>query len=678
MRFYPPSTRSLRSIRFRTAPFVFLLAASLSAGAACGSGSSKPQSTVVEEGSGDHPQNGVVSVDEAAIRGSIDDGTLTVNVPVTSLVDHDASGKLTLHLTSVDGADELGTVVLPYSLAAGESSTLSGSLTAPDPISEQADLVRFNLRLDDGAAKGGLKVTRSLMYVVPLLDLRVEGPATLRPTRDAHYRVRVQDALDNTPVEGQDVTFEVVQNDEVVQTQVATTEATGDAEVQMRVETPGDYKVRAHMSSHGTKTKLEDGVKVDAGMGKLLLTSDKPIYQPGQSINLRALSLDRDGNRPVKGAPATFEVEDGKGNKIFKKLVNTDKFGVAFTQFQLGSILNEGTFKLRVTTGDVTSEKTVNVSHYALPKFDVALKTEQPWYAPGTTIAGSIDSKYFFGKPVTGSVTVEGYSVDVGSTLFQTTMGTLTADGHYDFSLALPAVLPGLPLQQGNAAVELRVTVTDSAGQKVQKSTLVTVSAQGANVALVPESGTLVPNIENELLLFATDPLGTPLANADVHITAPDGTMLVATTDEFGQASLAWTPPPPDKAKAQQGQAPQSSQGKFDAVVTLDGGKTVAATFDFTTQTGAQHLILRTDKSVYQLGDTVSVDITSTEKTGTVYVDWINDGQTVDMRTLTAADGDAKFTTTVDPTLAGSNRIEAYLVDDDGQIVRTGRTIFAQ
>ncbi|HXK19663.1 MAG TPA: MG2 domain-containing protein, partial [Polyangiaceae bacterium] len=478
----------------------------------------------------------------------------------------------------------------------------------------------------------------------------------------------MQDSLDNTPVEGQDVTFEVVQNDgTVVSTQDTATEATGDAEVQMRVDAPGDYKVRAHMASQGTKAKLEDGVKADAGMGKLLLTSDKPIYQPGQRINLRALSLGRDGNKPVKGAPATFEVEDGKGNKIFKKVVKTDQFGVAFTEFQLGGILNEGTFKLRVLSSDVTSEKTVNVSHYALPKFDVGVKTEDPWYAPGTTIKGSIDSKYFFGKPVTGSVTIEGYSIDVGTTLFQTTMGTLSADGHYDFSLALPAVLPGLPLQQGSAAVELRVTVVDSAGQKVEKSTLVTVSAQGANVALVPESGTLVPNIENELLLFATDPLGTPLANAAVHIKAPDATPLMATTDAYGQATLAWTPP-----------VDKSPTGSFAAVVTLDGGKTVASTFDFTTQAGAEHLILRTDKSVYQLGDTVKVDITSTEPTGTVYVDWINDGQTVDMRTLTAADGVASFSTTIDPTLAGSNRIEAYLVDDDGQIVRTGRTIFAR
>lgn len=664
MRIDSSPVRSRRSPRFRSAPFAFLLAASLGGGAACGS-SAKPTSTVVA-GNGDHTDNGVVAVDEDNIRGSIEDGTLSVEVPVSSLVSRDTSGTLMLHLVSVDGKEELGKVDLPYALGANESATLSASLAAPDGLAEQADLVSFNVVVDDGATKSKLQVTRSLMYVVPLLDLRVDGPATLRPGRDAFYRVLVQNTLDNTPIEGQDVTFELLENDEVVQTQDATTEATGDAQVQMRVDRPGDYKVRARMATQGTRTKLEDAVKVDSGAGKLLLTSDKPIYQPGQVINLRALSLARDGNKPIAGETATFEVEDGKGNKIFKQAVRTDKFGVAFTKFQLGGILDEGTFKLRVISSDVTSEKTVNVSHYALPKFDVAVSTEEPWYSPGSTISGSIDTKYFFGKPVNGSVVVEGYSVDVGSTLFQKTMGTLNADGHYEFSLALPSVLPGLPLQQGSAAIELRVTVTDSAGQSVEKSRLVTVSAQGANVALVPESGSLVPGIENELLLFATDPLGTPLANADVHITAPDGSELAAATDDYGQATLGYTPP--EKAIA----------GDFQAVVTLGGGKTLAATFDFTTQAGADHLILRTDKSVYQLGDSVKVDITSTEADGTVYVDWINDGQTVDMRTLQAVDGHAEFTTAVDTSLGGSNRIEAYLVDADGQIVRTGRTIFAR
>ncbi|HVY27481.1 MAG TPA: MG2 domain-containing protein [Polyangiaceae bacterium] len=658
--------RSLRSLHFRSAPFALLLAASFAAAVACGSSSKHPTSTVVMSGAGDRSENGVVSVDETKLRGTIEDGTLSVDIPVKSLVTERARGNLKLHLTSVDGKDELGSVDVPYELDAEESATLSASLAAPKQLAEQQDLVSYSVRLDDGA-QDGLRVTRSLMYVVPLVDLSVEGPSTLRPLRNAYYRVRVQNQLEGAPVEGQAVTFELMENDAVVQTQDVETEATGDAQVQLQVDHAGDFKVRARIASNATKTKLEDSVHADAGLGKLLLTSDKPIYQPGQRIYLRALSLARDGNKPMAGQEATFEVEDAKGNKVLKKVIRSDKFGVAATDFLLGNIVNEGTYKLRVVSSEVTSEKTVNVSHYALPKFDVAVKTEDPWYAPGSEIKGAIDSKYFFGKPVTGSVTVEAYSIDVGTTLFQQTMGTLSADGHYDFSLMLPATLPGTPLEQGNAAIELRVTVTDSAGQKVEKSQLVTVSAQGANVALVPESGALVPGIENQLLLFATDPLGSPLANAEVQLTVGDDAPLSATTDDYGQASIAYTPP-----------IKSAAMSHFQAVVTLDGGKTVASTFDFAAQTGAEHLLLRTDKSVYQLGETVKVDITSTEAKGTVYVDWINGGQTVDMRTLTAESGAASFSTTVDPSLAGSNRIEAYLVDDDGQIVRTGRTIFAR
>lgn len=662
MRLRRASSRSFRN-GLRPAPLAWLLAACVGGGVACGS-DSRPRSTVTV-GDGDRADDGVLSVDEPNIRGSIEDGTLSVSVPVTSLVDRATSGTLTLRLLSVDGAEELARVALPYSLAGGASDTLTGTLDAPDELKGQADLVRYNVRVE-GGTDAGLRVTRSLLYVVPLYELRVEGPGALRVGRDGYYRVRVQNTLDNTPLEGEEVTFDVLQDDVVVHTETAVTEVTGDAQMQVKLDEPGAFKVRARIATQGTRAELVDPVKVDGAGSKLLLTTDKPVYQPGQDINLRALALSHDGNKPLAGADASFEIEDAKGNKIFKRAFRTDEYGVANTKFRLGSILNEGTFKVRVLAGGVTSEKTVGVSHYALPKYDVAVRTEQPWYAPGAELNGTIDSRYFFGKPVTGTVVVEGYSVDVGQTLFQQTMTSLDAEGHCAFTLTLPSTLPGLPLEQGSAAIELRVTVTDSAGQKVEKSKLVTVSAQGATVALVPEAGGLVPGIENELLLFASDPLGSPLANAAVRIIAPDGATLVATTDDFGQAVLAWTPPE------------QMASANFTARVTLDGGSDVAATFDFTAQNGADHLILRTDKSVYEVGETVKVDITSTEAKGTVYVDWLNDGQTVDMRTLTADQGKAKFSTTIDTTLAGSNRIEAYLVDEQGQIVRTGRTIFAR
>jgi hypothetical protein len=644
---------------------LFVLVAAAGPFSACGSDDRRHSNVVV--GDGDQDRNGDLSVDESAITGNIEDGYLKVDVPVTSLVDKRIGGKLKLRLLSVDGERELGTVDLPYDLEAEASDILSAELQAPDGIELQSDLVRFNVRVDDNKA-GGLRVTRSLMYVVPLYDLRLEGPGKLRKGRSAAYRVRAENALNRQPLEGLDVTLEVLSEEELMEVHEVVTGPAGDAEIEMAVGAPGELELRTSTRAHGTRARLVDRVTIEDSAHKLLLTTDKPVYQPGQIINLRSLSLSRDGNQPLAGADLTFEIEDGKGNKVLKKNVTTDEFGVAFTRFRIGSIVNEGTYKVRVLQGGVTSEKTVNVSHYALPKFEVGVETEEPWYAPGTTLRGSIDSRYFFGKPVTGEVLVEAYSLDVGQTKFQSVMGRLDDQGHYEFAIDLPETLPGLPLEQGNALIELRVSVTDSAGQQVEKSSLVTVSAQGASVALVPESTHVVPGVENALLLFASDPLGSPLVDADVTLTAPNGNVLKATTDEFGQATLAWTPP----------RAAAGSRSEFQAVLSLPGGRSLASTFDFANQSGQEHLLLRTDKSVYEVGETVKVDIISTEANGQVYVDWLNDGQTVDVRSLAAEDGRARFSTTLDTGLSGNNRIEAYLVDEDGNLVRTGRTIFVR
>ena len=76
----------------------------------------------------------------------------------------------------------------------------------------------------------------------------------------------------------------------------------------------------------------------------------------------------------------------------------------------------------------------------------------------------------------------------------------------------LPRVLAGTPLGQGNAAASLHIAVTDTAGQEVTKDTLVTVAPSDLHIVLVPESTAVVPGVDNEMMLFVTDPLGGPLA----------------------------------------------------------------------------------------------------------------------------------------------------------------------
>jgi uncharacterized protein YfaS (alpha-2-macroglobulin family) len=417
----------------------------------------------------------------------------------------------------------------------------------------------------------------------------------------------------------------------------------------------------------GTSVNVSDSANVKLPGNRVLLTTDKPIYQPGQTIHLRALALENLSKKPLSGQPVLFEIEDGKGNKILKRTLTSDSYGLASTQFKLGDVLNLGSFKVRVTVGADKSEKTVEVSRYALPKFNVQVSTDKPWYTPGAVASGAVDAIYFFGKAVAGAdVQIEAATMDIGLTVFQRVIGKTDAQGRYAYSVTLPAQLVGLPINDSNAAINLRVQVTDTAGQKVVQEQTVTVASKTLRIALVPEGTAIVPGLDNHIDVFVTDPLGSPTADAAVEVSAA-GTAMASSgrSDAFGHFSFTWNPAASDPTGV-------------TVKVTGKDGASVSETFSLKSQDGTAPLLVRTDRAVYSVGDTLAVDVITSKDENTVYIDWANNGQTVDMRTLDVAGGVASFKTTLDTSHLGTNRIDAYIVGPDGNIVRTGRTIFVR
>ena len=654
--------RRLRSFTGRVA--LGLLTASIAYGG-CSSSDEGAGASYVDKG-GDRPTNGSIQIDESTLHGRVDGTNLLVRFEVRAIGGKDASGSLNLRVLSADNKTENNTRDVPYSVAAGQSTVVEATLSLPAVIAEQADLVAFNLRVDDGK-DGGLRITRSLLYVLDPYELVLEGPAAAVRDKPANFRIRTLDPVSKAVLSGFPVDLELRDANGGVQTLQDTTGATGDAVFAVDAGDVGNYVVTAGTTARGTRTAVTTSLSVEAPGPRVMLTTDKPIYQPGQLIHLRALALSRGGNRPLASSPVTFEIEDGKGNKIFKKTGTTDTYGIASTQFRLGSVLNLGTFKVRVDAGGQVSEKTVTVSHYALPKFKIGVQTNRSWYRAGETVLATLDADYYFGKPVAGGdVTIEAATLDVGETVFQKVVGKTDAEGNFSFEIKLPNSLVGLPLERGNALVVLRAKVADTAQQEVTRESLVTVSESGMDVALVPESTQIVPDIENRLDLFVTDPLGAPVPAAAVSVSLPGGSSLDTTTDAYGYAAVLWTP--------SVAQAP----GKVSVTVTPSNGTAVTSDFSFGVQSGGEHVVVRTDKAIYETGETVSVEVMSSDATGFVYVDWLNNGQAVDMRTLQAANGVAAFEMTLDTAMMGSNRIEAYVVDDDGNVIRAGRTVFVR
>src|SRR5262249_36118524 len=104
---------------------------------------------------------------------------------------------------------------------------------------------------------------------------------------------------------------------------------------------------------------------------QLMLSSDKPVYQPGQTILLRALALRRPDLKPVASQPAVFTIADPKGNVIFKQKKETSKFGITSAECPLAGELIEGAYTVTCKVGNTESKLTLDVKRYVLPKFKV-------------------------------------------------------------------------------------------------------------------------------------------------------------------------------------------------------------------------------------------------------------------------------------------------------------------
>jgi hypothetical protein len=110
----------------------------------------------------------------------------------------------------------------------------------------------------------------------------------------------------------------------------------GTTEAQFRFppELVGSYLLKYAVETPIGSTEFNQPVRLEDKIS-ILLSTEKPVYQPGQTIHVRALALDRSNHQAVANRKLIFEVEDPRGNKVFKKSTVTDPFGIVTAEFEL-------------------------------------------------------------------------------------------------------------------------------------------------------------------------------------------------------------------------------------------------------------------------------------------------------------------------------------------------------
>ncbi len=462
----------------------------------------------------------------------------------------------------------------------------------------------------------------------------------------------------------------------------------------------GTYQLNVSVKSPlGTDTitqpiQLTESVQV-------LLTSDKPLYQPGQTMHIRALALDMATRKALADQPITFEVEDARGNKVFKKRDKLSAFGLSGTDFVLADEVNMGTFTLRATLSQGQTEKKVNVQRYVLPKFKLAVTTDKPYYLPGEEVRGTVKANYFFGKPVAdGSVTVTVNTLDIGVTKLTELKGTTSPIGAYTFRYTLPNSFVGQPFEQGKAVVEFAATLKDTADHKQEAHLSVPVVKDPVSLVVVPEHRGLVPNVPNRVYIAVSTPDGTPLKNTLVEVATSPGSPVAnnnGTILNLLQAAISEKENQPKPIVLKDAKAVKSPVLK--ALKTDDLG---LAVFDFTPGTEPvllnvtatddkgrktssvqtlqfaavqDGLILRSDKTLAKVGDRLNLAALSSLKGGTLYLDVVRNRQTILTRAEPLNGNESHLTLPLTHDMVGTLEIHAYKILPSEEIIRDTRTI---
>lgn len=495
-------------------------------------------------------------------------------------------------------------------------------------------------------------------------DTFVLGQSRLVPGAPAAVHVQVQRHDNQQPVTGAEVTVSMRPGDggEAQVLYTGTTGAEGRATAAFTVpevtSAGQEQEIIVETRSRLGSDRMEMSVQVERDY-KVLLTTDKPIYQPGQQIMVRALALGAFDQRPAAGSAVELTIADAKGNKVFKQTATTSEYGVASWTFQLADEVNHGNYKLTANLDGTSSEKTVAVKPYVLPKFKVTAATDDDFYRPGQRVTGQVEAAYFFGKAVEGEVRLAGWVYDVERRQVVELAGQTDAGGRFSFEFDLPDYFVA-GAEGGVADLLLEVAVTDGAAHTEQVSIAIPVAQQGIIVEAVPESGDLKASLENILYLLTAYPDGTP-AECEVTVVV-NGATYQAQTGAYGLGELRLTPAEP------------YAEVMLEAHDALGHTGQAQVSFEPERWSGSQ-VLLRPERATYRVGETMNLEVLATESAGAIYLDITREGQTLSTRALEIVDGRAAAAVDLTPDLYGTLALHAYKSLGTGEIVRDTRLV---
>ena len=361
---------------------------------------------------------GEVKVDESHTKILFQTDPIEIQLPVAN-----STGKTltaTVQLELLDPRDRVAAKSSSTQQIAPGDQTLK--LSIPFSIAkltdnERRELLWYRLRYrltDKGTIAEGIV---SLSQSPDLFELRVITSELAREGTIYHVRVNASHPLTHKPAAKVAITGELLLEDDAnrsVKLQAAkTTDNEGYALLDFRIPArfpqfphtiqPAGGEVKLVGRRGAVVTEVTGQVLVDQ-FARTLITPDKPIYQPGQTMHVRAL-LFTPSSRALASQNISIRICDPEDVTVFRNVVTSSRFGIVTADWPIPENTRLGDYRIWVgVDGEEEYNHTsydVRISRYDLPNFSVTVEPDRGYYLPGQKAVVSVRAGYLFGQPVT-------------------------------------------------------------------------------------------------------------------------------------------------------------------------------------------------------------------------------------------------------------------------------------
>lgn len=313
----------------------------------------------------------------------------------------------------------------------------------------------------------------------------------------------------------------------------------------------GDYQFTATItSSAGTATATAPLALY--APARVHVATDRPLYEPGNTIMYRAVLFRAADLSPLDGRPGRFKVLDPAGIVVLDERSDAVDFGVAAGEFPLDASAPEGTWHVRYESGGASDDVTVEVRPFTLPRFTVVAEASKPFYGAGDEPRVRLSVKTAAGVPMAATVRLDWRAEGAWPappTWLASLPTALRLPASGTTTIAMGKVPDDLV---GKASIIVTATATDDTGDEETGGGVVVLAKDAIDIAIVTELGQgeaagLVEGSNNRVYLRATTAAGQALPGATLTMTRAwdkkdKGT--VAVCDEDGVAVMQFDPGP--------------------------------------------------------------------------------------------------------------------------------------